>query len=133
LLTAQKQNLVISQICTCATAPRNNFPRQKLLKTRFVVLFRKHSDQSLGRIHYGLTMEVSTVNFPGFVFSKLSWLQLAIRGFVLSNGIKNCYIASMRKMLNNFVWALSKVSAGCPVLSYLFTICQLECDLALYV
>jgi hypothetical protein len=46
------------------------------------------------------------VNFPGFVFSKLSLLQLASRGFVLSNGIKHSYIAAIRKMLNNFVWAL---------------------------
>jgi hypothetical protein len=48
-------------------------------------------------------MEVSTVNLPGFVFSKLRLLQSASRGFVLSNGIKHCYIAAMRKMLNNFV------------------------------
>jgi hypothetical protein len=48
-------------------------------------------------------MEASTVNFPGFVFSKL---RLASRGFVLSNGIKHCYIAAVTKMLNNFVWVL---------------------------
>jgi hypothetical protein len=76
---------------------------------------------------YGLTMEVSTVNYPGFVFCKFSLIQFVSRGFVLSNGIKHCYIATMRKMLNNFVWAL--------LLRYqlvaLFTIYQWECDLAL--
>jgi hypothetical protein len=51
-------------------------------------------------------MEVSTGNIPGFVFSKLSLLQLASQSFVLSNGKKHCYIATMRKMLNNIAWVL---------------------------
>jgi hypothetical protein len=65
--------------------------------------------------------------FPGFVFSKLSLLQLASRSFVLSNGIKHCYIATVRKILNNLCLGslcLSKVSAGCPVLPYVFTVYQ---------
>jgi hypothetical protein len=62
-------------------------------------------------------MEVSMVNLPGFVFSKpgpctFQWYKAVL------------HCRAVRKMLNNFVWALLvlKESAGCSLLSYLFTI-----------
>jgi hypothetical protein len=52
-------------------------------------------------------MEVSTVNFPGFVLSKLITISKpGLCTFQWHNAIKHCYIAAVRKMLNYFVWAL---------------------------
>jgi hypothetical protein len=78
--------------CTKSTAPQNNFPHQNLSKNFLIKIQKGHS--------HGLTMEVSMVNYCVYI-SKLSLLQLASRGFVASNGIKHCYIATVRKMLSN--------------------------------
>jgi hypothetical protein len=94
--------------CTHAQQQPGSVPNQQLqeiisssksVENVFLAIFLTFSDKCLKMTYiYGLTMELSTVNFPGFVFSKLSLLQLSNRVIALSNGIKLSYITTMRKI-----------------------------------